>query len=297
MAITVGIPFFNASDTLGDAIRAVFAQTRDDWELILVDDGSTDGSLEIARAVRDDRVRVVADGVNRGLAARLNQIVREARHGLLARMDADDLMAPERFERQAARLEDPAVAIVSSGMAMLSARNEMVGYRGGGGLAGGMRALLRGHGIAHAALLGRTAWFVANGYEERARRVEDAELWCRAYSAGTLNERNLAIIDEPLYLCREEAGINLRKAMLAHRELRGLIRTYGPVTLGPVETGRELLRSHLRCGVLRGAAGIGLLPWATRVVRNRRETAPEIARYVEGAISRVLATRVPGLEG
>lgn len=296
MSITVGIPFFNAAATLGDAIRAVFAQTRVDWELILVDDGSTDGSLEIARAVRDPRVRVVSDGVNRGLAARLNEIVREARFELVARMDADDLMVPERFERQVQRLADPTVAIVSSGMAMLSAENRVVGYRGGGGLDGGMRALLRGHGFAHAPLMGRTAWFERMRYDEKSKRVEDAELWCRAFSAGALTEKCLALIDEPLYLCREEAGVSLRKALVAHQELRGLIRRYGPGSLGVGGTAGELLRSHLRCGVLRGTSGLGVLPWATSLVRNRRGMTSEMVQDVEGAISRVLATAVPGLE-
>jgi glycosyltransferase involved in cell wall biosynthesis len=295
MSITVGIPFFNAVGTLGNAIRAVFAQTWQDWELVLLDDGSTDGSLEIARAICDPRVRVVSDGVNRGLSARLNEIVREARFGLVARMDADDLMMPERFERQVQCLADPTVAIVSSGMAMLSARNEVVGYRDGGGLGGGIRALLRGHGFAHAPLMGRTAWFARMRYDETARRVEDAELWCRAFSEGALNERCLALIDEPLYLCREEAGVSLRKVLVAHLELRGLIRTYGPGSLGVGGTARELMRSHVRCGVLRGASGLGVLPWATSVVRNRRGMTPEMVREVESAIARVLATTVPGL--
>jgi glycosyltransferase involved in cell wall biosynthesis len=56
--VTVGIPFYNAERTLADAIRSVFAQTLTDWELILVDDGSTDGSLDIAASIADSRVRV-----------------------------------------------------------------------------------------------------------------------------------------------------------------------------------------------------------------------------------------------
>ena len=127
MALTVGIPFRNAESTLGVAVRAVFAQTYEEWELILVDDGSADRSLEIARAVRDPRVRVIADGVNRGLAARLNQIVAEARFEKVARMDADDLMSPRRFEQQLDVLHNARVEIVTSAMAMLS--GETPSYR------------------------------------------------------------------------------------------------------------------------------------------------------------------------
>src|SRR5512136_1054483 len=77
--VTVGIPFYNAGQTLADAVRSVFAQTLTDWELILLDDGSTDRGLEFARSIDDPRVRVVSDGRNLRLAARLNQIAEFAR--------------------------------------------------------------------------------------------------------------------------------------------------------------------------------------------------------------------------
>jgi glycosyltransferase involved in cell wall biosynthesis len=59
MSLSIGIPFYNCEKFLPDAIRSIFAQTYQDWELILVDDGSTDRSLEIACSVDDPRVRVI----------------------------------------------------------------------------------------------------------------------------------------------------------------------------------------------------------------------------------------------
>src|SRR3954468_15780628 len=103
--VTIGLPFVNSGETLPNAIRSVFAQTYDDWELILCDDGSTDISLEIARSVRDARVRVLSDGKNVGLPCRLNQIAAVARGEMLARMDADDLMHPNRIAAQVALLD------------------------------------------------------------------------------------------------------------------------------------------------------------------------------------------------
>src|SRR5438309_10301144 len=91
VSVSIGIPFLNARRFLADAVRSVFAQTCDDWELLLVDDGSTDGSLDVVRSIDDPRVRVISDGTNRGLCARLNQIASLARGKYLARMDADDL--------------------------------------------------------------------------------------------------------------------------------------------------------------------------------------------------------------
>ena len=60
--VTIGIPFLNARRYLADAVRSVFAQTFADWELILIDDGSTDGSLDVVRNLHDPRVRIVSDG-------------------------------------------------------------------------------------------------------------------------------------------------------------------------------------------------------------------------------------------
>ena len=105
MPITIGIPFYNAETYLADAIRSIFAQTYQDWELILIDDGSTDRSVEIARAVKDPRVRVISDGQNNRLPYRLNQITALARFDLVGRMDADDLISPAKFEKQKSILD------------------------------------------------------------------------------------------------------------------------------------------------------------------------------------------------
>jgi hypothetical protein len=74
--VTIGIPFLNARRYLADAVRSVFAQAFTDWELLLIDDGSTDSSLDVVRNLHDRCVRIVSDGTNRGLCARLNQMYR-----------------------------------------------------------------------------------------------------------------------------------------------------------------------------------------------------------------------------
>ena len=98
-----------------DAIRSIFYQTHKNWELILVDDGSTDRSLNLAMSIIDERIRVVSDGENKGLSYRLNQIVSLARYSLVARMDADDLMAPNKFQKQIKILNDnPELDLIST---------------------------------------------------------------------------------------------------------------------------------------------------------------------------------------
>jgi len=68
--------------------------------LILVDDGSTDDSLSIARSFNDQRIKILSDGVNKGLVSRLNEIILNSRGSYIARMDADDIMHFERIEKQ-----------------------------------------------------------------------------------------------------------------------------------------------------------------------------------------------------
>ena len=98
--ISIGIPIYNASNYLEDAIKSVLAQSFTDFELILIDDGSTDNSLEIAKSFTDSRIKVISDGENRKLPYRLNQIIQLAKHGYIARMDADDLMDCDRLKIQ-----------------------------------------------------------------------------------------------------------------------------------------------------------------------------------------------------
>src|SRR5688572_24039063 len=97
---------YNASGTIGLALRSILTQTYQNWELIVVDDGSIDRTPEIISCIQDSRVRFIREpSRNRGLAARLNQCVRLARGQYIARMDADDVAYPHRLERQVQFLE------------------------------------------------------------------------------------------------------------------------------------------------------------------------------------------------
>jgi len=101
--ISIGIPFFNAEKYLALAIQSVLHQTYTHWELHLVGDGSSDHSLNIAKAyeVKDARIKVISDGENHGLPARLNELSDIANGCFYCRMDADDMMFPNRLENNA----------------------------------------------------------------------------------------------------------------------------------------------------------------------------------------------------
>src|ERR1017187_1367131 len=171
VAVTIGLPFHSACDSLADAIRSVFAQTFADWELLLVDDGSTDGSLEIARSVTDPRVRVLSDGQNRRLPRRLNEIVDAARGDLVARLDADDMMHPQRLAKQIELLADrPPVDFVGTACFTLDRRREVVGVIASEPTRAQPYHVLRKGLLPHATLLFRRQWCRDNRYDERYPR-------------------------------------------------------------------------------------------------------------------------------
>jgi glycosyltransferase involved in cell wall biosynthesis len=288
--VTIGLPFFNAETDLQDAIRSVFAQTHQDWELILVDDGSTDRSLDIARSVRDPRVRVVSDGRNLKLAARLNQIADLAQTDIIARMDADDLMPPHRIERQRVALETmPHIDLVSSGVVSIDPQGHPFGARWHFAPTVTREHLLRktGAGIVHAAVMGRRAWFLRNRYDPLVSIAQDYDLWMRSSARGDLS---IHILQEPLYYVREMGSVTPAKMFSAYRMER---RTLWSHRRNLWET-RFILKSLAKTAVLRLIIAAGRLDW---LVRRRSQSVPDEALItkVNDDISIIKGTYVPGL--
>ncbi len=105
--VSVVIPAYNRAATIGAAIASVLRQTFTDFELVVVDDGSSDGTLDAARAVADPRLRVIAAPRNLGAAGARNLGVAAARGSWIAFQDSDDEWLPEKLARQIARLATP----------------------------------------------------------------------------------------------------------------------------------------------------------------------------------------------
>ncbi len=99
-AVSVILPAFNAEKYLGEALDSILSQTFADFELIAVNDGSTDRTLEILRGNSDYRIRIVSNDKNLGLAKSLNEGISKARGRYIARQDADDISLPERLNTQ-----------------------------------------------------------------------------------------------------------------------------------------------------------------------------------------------------
>ena len=225
MGITIAISFYNADHYLLDSIKSVFAQTYQNWELILIDDGSTDRSLEIANSIKDSRVRVISDGKNKKLAGRLNEVTELAKYDFIARMDADDLMVPNRLEIQMKVLENnPEFDIVTSGV--YSALNDLtiIGKRGTDYKGVSFKEIIsRKKGVTHAAVLARKSWYKRNKYNENLKIAQDLELWTRS---SFNNDLKVISLKEPLYIYREEGNVTFKKLLAAYTTERGLINHY-----------------------------------------------------------------------
>lgn len=105
--VSVVLPAYNRSATIVAAIDSVLRQTWQDFELIVVDDGSTDGTADVVRTLQNPRVRLIEQKQNCGASAARNRGIQEAKGDWVAFQDSDDEWLPEKLERQMARLLDP----------------------------------------------------------------------------------------------------------------------------------------------------------------------------------------------
>jgi glycosyltransferase involved in cell wall biosynthesis len=117
--LSVVMSIYNAGGFLKEAVNSVLAQTFEDFEFIIIDDGSSDDSLAALRQIRDSRLRILTQP-NRGLIASLNRGIEEASGQYIARMDADDRCEPDRFEIQVRYLDrHPQIALLGGAIATM----------------------------------------------------------------------------------------------------------------------------------------------------------------------------------
>ncbi len=179
--ITVGIPFFNDELYLEQAIKSVFNQTYTDWKLILIDDGSSDSSVEIANRYSDDeRVTIVSDGENRNLACRLNQFIDLTETEYLARMDADDIMHPDRLKKQLEIMQSNSeIDVLGTNAFVIDKENRVFATK-----YAISNNVVEVNSFLHPSIMAKTTWFRANKYDEDATRSQDVLLWCRTQKSS-----------------------------------------------------------------------------------------------------------------
>jgi glycosyltransferase involved in cell wall biosynthesis len=184
--VSIGMPVFDCEKTLATTIRSILNQTYGNWELLLMEDGSSDRTLEVARSFSDPRISVFTDHSHKGLVPRLNQAVVMSRGKYFARMDADDVAYPERLERQVEFLSENAnVDLVGCGILVFGDEGTVLGTRR---VIENHSEICRrpwaGFQLPHPTWMGRVEWFRAHQYDSRTIRAEDQELLFRTYSTS-----------------------------------------------------------------------------------------------------------------
>ncbi len=210
--ISVIMGIYNCSQTLPEAIDSILAQTYENWELILCDDGSTDNTYSVAQKYQEkypDKIILIKNETNSRLAFSLNHCLKYATGKYIARMDGDDISVPTRFEKQVEFLKNnPDVDLIGSAMQRFN----------DGGLhdivytpqTPNKYTLRNATPFNHATIMTyKYVYEKLNGYTvaERTKRAEDYDLWFKFYHEG-FNGKNL---EEALYLVREDKNAIRRR--------------------------------------------------------------------------------------
>lgn len=262
--VSVLLPVRDARGTLAEALQSLLAQDLGALEVVLVDDGSTDGSADLARAVwPDDRLRVLTPG-RVGLVTALNTGLDACRAELVARMDADDVCAPARLRLQVQHLDEhPEVSVVGCLVRCFAARGLEGGYTRYEAWINGLRShddmvreIFIESPLAHPSVVYRRAAIVGLGGYRDLGWPEDYDLWLRAARAGLRLDKVPEVLlswrDEPDRTSRRNPAYSAEAILRckAHHLAAGPLATARPVVIwgaGPI--GARLARALRGRGV------------------------------------------------
>lgn len=199
--ISVVMSVYNGARFLREAMDSMLAQTFANFEFVIINDGSTDGSREIIEGYDDRRIRLY-EQENQGIARALNRGIGLARAGLIARMDADDISAPRRLEKEYDFMRShPEFAVVAAGTALMTedGRRGPLSFEAGTAWRElGDDDIVRKSLVWHGSVMyGKAEFLEAGGYRPETVPAEDLDLWLR------LRQKHpLAMLNELLYYQR-----------------------------------------------------------------------------------------------
>lgn len=219
--VSIGISFYNAEKYLELAIESVLKQFYTNWELILIDDGSIDTSLTLVQSYNDPRIRIIADGVNRGLVFRLNQLIDESKGDYFVRMDADDIMFPDRINKQLnVFINNPSVDLVHTDAISITNENLILGYKKSI-IQKNKLDILKGKTPIHPTVMAKIQYYRDNKYDENFVQMEDFELWYR-----TIDNNVFFNLTEPCLFYREESTLISKKHIRMIQGKKNFVEKY-----------------------------------------------------------------------
>jgi glycosyltransferase involved in cell wall biosynthesis len=238
--VSIVLPVHNGAAYLEQAISSIRSQTFRDFELICVDDGSTDETPEIlARQARSDcRIRVITNRPNKGLPGALNTGFAAARGSLHCWTSDDNIARPQMLERLVAALDaHPEAAIAHANYSVIDAGGAVMGLQ----KVGPASEILLGNRIGAAFLYRAEVTRTLGGYDEGLFGVEDYDFWLRAARSF-----RFVTLDEDLYLYRRHEGsLTDQRALTIHRLVGQVIRRELAQVRDPELRARVLLEHGL----------------------------------------------------
>jgi glycosyltransferase involved in cell wall biosynthesis len=191
--VTVLMPVYNAEKYLREAIESILSQTLQNIEFLIIDDGSTDSSIEIIKSYNDNRIRFVQNEQNFGITYSLNRGIQLASTELIARMDADDISHPTRLEKQYMYAQKyPEIALISSWIRRINSDGKFEKISGLDSYDIYYTLLFSPRGIYHPVVMFRKSAVLDVGLYSK-KYAEDFNLWCKM-----IKKHRFHVIPEPL---------------------------------------------------------------------------------------------------
>ncbi len=218
--VSVVLPVYNGEEYLNEAINSILCQDFEDYECILINDGSTDSSSRIIDEYveKDRRFRAIHQQ-NSGLIYSLNLGLKESQAKLVARMDADDICAPDRFQKQVDyMIKNPDVGLLGGGITLIDQDGQIIrdSYYPENGIALD-QFISRGSPVAHPAVMMRKEIVLElGGYRAAYDACEDYDLWLRLHEVSKIDN----LQDIVLFYRQHENKVSFKKA---HKQAIGTV--------------------------------------------------------------------------
>ncbi len=249
--VSVITPCFNERQTLPMAMASLMCQTYEQWECIFIDDGSTDGSVDVVEAIEDPRFRIIRFSENQGRGAARQRAHEEVRGKFVAMLDADDWWYTSKLEKQIQYLDEhPEVAIVSTGMVIVDENDDALGFRGCEQINGQSLPPLHEPTIAYAPSCIRADVAANYSYNKKYKVAQDADFIQRICM-----DQKYSNLPEPLYVYTEYQTYSLEKMMMCMGYRTMALKTFRRQY--PLRSRLEIAKKQLKLPVYRLIFALG----------------------------------------
>ena len=259
--VSIIMPTYNARHTLPWAIASLYAQTYENWEVIIVDDGSTDQTRQYLSSFTDSRIRCLINEQNLGRGKSRQRALEAARGTYIALLDADDWMFPDRIRYQVETLNsEPGIVLVSSGAAIVNLNEELIGVRG----ISSAPVIQVSKRIGPTPFVFATSMFRLNSatghqFYERYPLAEDSHFMMRL-----LLGKRFMMLPALGYAYREHSSASVPKMVLSHQCMAMIYLSHRREF--PAVSFMLAAKSLLKAGLWRAVSWFGM---ETRIITNR----------------------------